>query len=165
MAVTFAQITQVRLALADPAGYITISQVADASSLPTTPTPQTVYKVLSTTYYMATIKTSGAVPGDYKVKELYLSDATIGAYITSAGSVAAALPSLIQLIIAQIASKRLLVKTGTGAENKEYTSLSALLAFYNDLYKKLTANNNSAALNTTGKWYTTHDPEIAGGEL
>ena len=162
---TFTEITQVRLALADPAGFITISQVTNVSDLPTTPTPQTVYKVLNTTAYMATIKTSGAVPGDYKVKELYLSDATIGTHITAAGSVSAALPGLVQLIIAQLVSKRLLVKTETGAESKEYTGLETLLAFYNDLYKKLTANSNSAALNTTGKWYKTHSPEIAGGEV
>jgi hypothetical protein len=163
--VTFTEITQVRQALADPAGFITISQVTNVSDLPTTPTPQTVYKVLSTTAYMATIKTSGAVPGDYKIKELYLSDATIGTHITTAGSVSAALPGLIQLIIAQLAAKRLLVRTETGAESKEYTSLSTLLTFYNDLYKKLTANNNSVTLNTTGKWYKTHCPTIAGGEL
>jgi hypothetical protein len=162
---TFTEITQVRLALADPAGFITISQVTNLSDLPTTPTPQTVYKVLSTTAYMATIKTSGAVPSDYKAKELYLSDATISTYITSAGSVIAALPGLIQLIIAQLVSKRLLVKTGTGAESKEYTSLTTLLTFYDNSYKKLTANNNSATLNTTGKWYKTHSPTIAGGEV
>jgi hypothetical protein len=162
---TFTEIKKVRLTLADPAGFIDIVQVAAVANLPTSPAQQTLYNVVATGSYMATVKTSGAVPGDYKLKELFVSDSSISEAIATEGSVSAALPELIQLIIAQLAAKRLLVKTGTGAENKEYTSLSALLAFYNDLYKKLTANNNSVTLNTTGKWYKTHSPEIAGGEL
>ncbi|MGE5847228.1 MAG: hypothetical protein ACM34O_10920 [Ignavibacteria bacterium] len=162
---TFTEIKKIRLTLADPAGFINIIQVATSADLPTAPAQQTLYNIINTGGYVATTKTSGAVIADYKLKELYLSDSSINEEVTAAGSVSAALPALVQLIIAQLAAKRLLVRTGTGAESKEYTTLGGLLAFYNDLYKKLTANNNSVALNTTGKWYKTHSPEIAGGEI
>ena len=162
---TFTEIKKVRITLADPAGFIDIIQVSTTANLPTTPAQQTLYNVVSAGSYVATIKTSGAVPADYKQKELYLSDDSIDEEILNKGSVIAALPSLIQLIIAQLAAKRLLTKTTTGAESKDYTSLGVLLAFYNDLYKKLTANSNSVNLNTTSKWYKTRNPEIAGGEI
>jgi hypothetical protein len=162
---TFAEIKRTRISLADPSGFINIVQVATTANLPATPGQQTLYNIINTGAYMATIKTSGATISDYKIKNLYLSDTVISEYITLHHTVEGSLPYLILLIISQLADKKLLKSTGTGAESKTYTGLLELITFYEKLYNKYNSINSNGAHNATQKTYRMHIPRVCGGDV
>jgi hypothetical protein len=155
---TFSEIKEVRLKIDDPSGFINL---VNASSLPTTPAPQTAYRVSGIYYYT---EESPAVLGAYEILELEISDDLISEWI-AAKNIAYAVYQGIKRIIFRLGKKMLMQKNKTGAESVEYTSLVDMLKYYKDLLKdakddyELTQNNNS------GRWTTSEAPEIAGGNI
>ncbi|GAF70225.1 unnamed protein product, partial [marine sediment metagenome] len=86
---TRAQITDLRLLVNDPPGFVTITEVANAIALPATPAQGTCYYQTDVARYKATEKESGAVAADYESQRIQVSDSIIGDLIDELGADAA----------------------------------------------------------------------------
>lgn len=158
---TFAEITEVRLAIDDPHGFVTLTQVADVASLPAVPTQQTVYKVTATGSYMFTELESGATAADYDIAELRVSDVSIATWI-DANDVATAIRKSILYIIAKLARELQLQQSTNGADSKTYQDLSKLLAFYEKLRTLYGEDEKKDENTSTGVYARSHRPYVEG---
>lgn len=152
---TFTQIKTVRLQIADPANVINILQV---SSLPVTPAQQTAYYVTSTQFYMIH---DGAA---YVQAELRVSDEYLGTLIDTYG-VALAVCRAYRMILAQLGNQLMLIRTQSGAESTQYQDLLKVMDYYRQMKEDCDEQNNKDNLNSTGRFYQTEQPDIAGGNL
>jgi len=161
---TRAQIIELRIRIADPAGVIGIIDVADPSTLPAVPAQQTAYYVTSTGFYMTCELLSGATPGDYVQAPLRISDTYLAAMIDSVG-LARAICNSFAMIKTQLGNQLVLVKNTSGAESAEYTKLLEMYSYYKQLERDCKDSNDETNLNSTGRMYKSQQPEIAGGNL
>jgi hypothetical protein len=161
---TTTQIHTLRIDTSDPPDIIQITIVATFTALPSSPTPQTAYYISDSGIYVATEKESDAIPDDYEVLELFLSDARIGSLIDSFGADKAVYKA-VKLISTKLANKLIIVKNKAGAESIEYIKLLDLWDYYDKIAKSIKDEINDSNLNSTGRWGTSTQPEIAGGNL
>jgi len=161
---TEVQIFDLRLKIADPAGFIAFISVANAAALPATPASQTAYKQLDTGEYKSTTLTTGATSTDYTVEELRISDTKIGNLIDTYGEDSAVCRA-IKNIIAQLGNEMMIKKNDAGADSTEYTSLKDMLDFYKNLLSICSETASSDAGTNTGRYFTTNIPDVAGGNL
>lgn len=162
--VSITQIQALRIEISDPPGIIQIISVTTSVELPTSPTPQTAYYIIDTGIYVTTELETGASPDKYNVVELYLSDARIGVLINYYG-VDKAIYKALLLISSKLASKLLIVKNSTGSESVEYIKLLDLYKYYKNIIADFKEEEKEKNLNTTGRYGTMKQPEIAGGNL
>lgn len=155
---TFNQIKSVRLRIADPANVINIIQVATPDALPDTPAQQTAYQVQSTGYYMVH---DGAA---YVQAELRVSDEYIITLIDTYGT-ELAICRAYQMIIAQLGNQLTLVRNQSGAESAQYVALKEALDYYRQVKQDCDDQYDSDNSNSTGRFYRSRQPRIAGGNL
>jgi hypothetical protein len=161
---TKTQIQTLRIDTSDPPDIIQITTVATSTALPNSPTPQTAYYITDSGIYVSTEKESDANPGDYEVLELFLSDSRISTLIDSYGADLAVYKAVV-LISTKLANKLIIVKNKTGAESVEYIKLLDLWDYYDKIAKSFKKELNDKNSNSSGKWGTSTQPEIAGGNL
>lgn len=161
---TFSQIKEVRLRIDDPAGYQDILELASAVDLPATPAPYTAYKLSDTGAYVATDLESGAIEADYERQELRVSDSRISDWIDDY-SVDQAECKALSAIATRLGSEVRLRRVSGGAETTEWTALKDLYIYYKALSNECKERNRKSQGNSTGRYGTSDQPEIAGGEL
>jgi hypothetical protein len=161
---TFAEIRTVRLAIGDPAGVIEVAQVADPAALPLDPGQQAAYMVQSTGRYMVTDKETGAVPADYATVDLLISDLQISQLVAAYG-VDLAPCKAYGVIAARLWGRLQVVRTNSGAESTEYTSLDVTYRYYKALAADCKAEQDSINLNSTGRMGRTRQPQVGGGNI
>jgi len=153
-------ITELRLRIKDPLGVIAIVSVADATArlAVTSPARQTTYKQLDTGDYWIYDADLAA----WEAVNVLLSDTRLGLLIDLYG-VVEAIPHVYKEIVRELGPRLSIVRTADGAGSTEYTNL---LAMY-DYYKKLTSEAEEEAAvdagTSTGRYFRTHRPHIAGG--
>jgi len=161
---TFAQIKSIRISIDDPSGFQDIIEVSTSSLLPSVPAPYSSYKIVDTGKYVSTAIESGATENDYNLLSLRVSDSNIESWIDDY-SVAQAKCKAIEAIIFRIGNELMLKKASVGAEDIEYSALKDMLSYYKSLLDMCKSDYNSDQLNNTGRYGTTEQPEIAGGEI
>lgn len=161
---TIIQIQTLRIEISDPPDVIQILAVATLADLPTEPEPQTAYYITDTKIYVTTEKAASAIPSDYNVTELFLSDARLGILFDSYGADKSIYKAIV-LISSKLASKLMTVKNTTGSESIEYIKLLDLYKYYENLVNTFKAEEKEKSLNNTGRFCTMKQPEIAGGNL
>jgi hypothetical protein len=161
---TFNEIKAVRLLIADPSNVINIISVATPADLPASPAKQTAYYVQSIGYYMRCDLSSGATSSDYYQIELNINDTLLGDLIDAYGSEIAVCKSY-RWIIAQLGNKLLMIKNSTGAESAEYSKINDMLKYYKQVQKDCEDENRNLNNNSTGRFYRSKPPVIAGGNI
>lgn len=154
------QIHALRIDISDPPDIINIESVATSGDLPEIPEPQTAYYIIDTAKYVQTEKTSEAVLSDYLPVELFLSDSKLNGLINTFGF-DVAIYKAIKLISSKLGSKLLMVRNQNGAESVEYVRLKELY----DYYKALVADFKEETSASSGRYVSTTNPTIAGGNL
>lgn len=157
---TTSQIHALRIDITDPAEIIQIISVATAANLPATPKPQAGYYIIASAKYVYTEKTTGAVPGDYKNLELFLSDSKLNALLNTYGH-SVAIYKALKLIASKIWSRCLTIRNTDGATSTEYVRLKELY----DYYKSLVSDFKEETTAGSGRYCTTKNPTIAGGNI
>lgn len=161
---TWEQIKNLRLKINDPSDIIDIIAVANLEALPETPVFQTAYYVQSTGSYVKTDIESEASADDYDLIELDLSDARLNILIDEYGESLAVCKSY--RAIATKLGKRVVMKSNTtGTERVEYTTLKEMYNYYKSLADDCESQYNSNSNNSTGRFCSTKNPEIAGGNI
>ncbi len=158
------QIFEIRLRISDPPGFISFLEIALLESLPAVPANQTCYYVDETLNYYSTEKTSGALPANYTVEALRVSDTRLSNWIDLYGLDGATCQA-IKAIISQIGQELQIKKNATGADSVEYQALADTIAFYKDLLSLCSEQKKSNANNNSGKMGGSAAPVIAGGDL
>ena len=153
-----------RLAIHDPSLVIDLETVATTDLLPALPARQTAYRVESRGAYVIAEWTSPAVLLGYVDLELRLSDGRIEAWIGEYGVDEARCYAL-RDITRSLWHEASLQKTTTGAESSEFAALLDVYKFYRGLAADCEKETRVDADNSTGKLFTTAQPEIAGGNL
>jgi hypothetical protein len=162
---TTTQLFSTRLRIKDPMGFIAFVEVAATSNLPAAPQSQTAYLVTANGNYYSTTVTAGAIETDYSIEDLRISDVALGLLIDTYGEDSAtcrALSSIKQTIVNEMLYLR---KNTTGADTTEYQDLKTILAVYNDLIADCKEIKKSNENNNSGRWTTTKQPTIGGGNL
>ena len=158
------EIFEVRLRINDPPGFIDFEAVANSAALPSSPSPQTAYKLEDTGAYVSTDKTSGATESDYEIETLRISDVRISGWI-DAGGIDYATCKALSNIIQQLGAELRIKKSNAGAEDLEWNSLKDTYEYYKGLYEQCKDNTQSNNNNSTGKWGGSKQPETAGGNI
>lgn len=161
---TITQIHNLRLLISDPPDIIQITIVANMAALPLAPTPQTAYYVTDLGVYVQTELTTGATAADYSASELFLSDARLGSIIDLYG-VNKAPNKAIVLIASKLASRLQIVRNTSGTDSTEYIKLLDLYKYYKSVADDFKEEEKDLDGNSTGRWGTSDQPEIAGGSL
>lgn len=161
---TFAQIAEVRVRIDDPPGYQAFSEVANAAALPATPAPYTAYRLQDTGEYKATENESGATSDDYERLDIRVSDTNIETWI-DAVSVDYAECKSYDAIKTRIGAELKLIRAKGGAEDIQWQSLIDTYNYYKTLSDECKDRNKTDAGNSTGRYGTSDQPEIAGGEI
>ena len=161
---TFAQIAEIRIRIDDPSGYQAFAEVANAAALPATPAPYTAYKLLDTGAYVATELESGATASDYDRQDLLVSDDRIDAWIDTY-SVDQAECKALQAMQSRIGNELTLKRVSVGTEDITYVELLNKYNYYKFLSDACKENYNKTQNNSTGRYGTSDQPEVAGGEI
>lgn len=161
---TFAQVKEIRLRIDDPAGFQDFVEVANEAALPATPAPYTAYKLTDTGAYVATELESGAVAADYVRHDIRVSDDRIEAWI-DAYSVDQAECRALQAMQSRIGNELTLKRASVGTEDITYTNLIELYNYYKALSDQCKEKYNETQNNSTGRYGTSTQPEVAGGEI
>lgn len=146
---TFAQLKEIRLLISDPPDVVDIVQ----SAVPGNPAPQTAY-LYSNIYY----------DGDSEVLEIQVNDTRLGSWYDSYGTNGAVVRALKQ-ILRRLGSQLPLVRSDSGAESVQYTSLKDKYDFYRALLNDAIDDYEDENTNSTGIWMGSASQEIAGGNL
>lgn len=157
---TRAQIVELRLTVNDPVNYINIVDVATIASLPASPEAFTAYHVAENGGYYSTILATGAVPGDYTLQNIIMSDARISAIIDTSG-IAGAEIAFYRMAVRKLGAQLVLVKNTDGAESSEYQRIDSMVLYY----KSLIGDVESVVGANTGRWFVTNTPAIGGGNV
>lgn len=140
----------VRLRISDPTGFI---RIVEATEFPTTPLSQTLYLIDGDYYSTATT-----------IETLRVSDERIENWITLNDEDYATCQA-IKAILPQIGAEIGIVRSGTGAESTEYTTLIDTYNYYKSLLADCTAEKKSNDNNNSGRWGGSKAVEIGGGNL
>lgn len=161
---TVTEIISVRITINDPP-CIAIAVVADKAALPTDPEPQTVYRATDTGRYWET-DSNPAVEANYTNPKLYLADTTISSLFDDHGHDKASY-KCIRLIMAKLGKELQIVRTSSGTESTEYTSLRDTYQYYKDLLKEFAIEKDENTDSGTGQWLRTRSQRrhVAGGLL
>ena len=143
-------IFDVRLRISDPPGFISLES---AVAFPASPANQTAYLIGSDYYSTATV-----------IETLRVSDVRIQAWITLVDEDYAVCQS-IKAILPQLGAELGLVRSGTGAESTEYTTLIDTYNYYKSLLAELTEEKKSNDNNNSGRIGGSYAVEIGGGNL
>lgn len=159
---TRTQITDLRLLVNDPPGFVAITEVVNAAVLPAAPTQETCYYLIDTARYVATEKESGAVAADYTTQRIRVSDSSISDLIDDLGADAARC-RILRLITTKLGADMQLASTSMGGDTASYTSLQQMYRYYQGLAEDCEGQVASDADNSTGRVGNMESPEIAGG--
>ena len=143
-------IFDVRLRISDPAGVI---RIESATVFPATPKKQTAYLIGGDYYITAT-----------KILDLRVSDERIQNWINLKNEDYAVIQS-IKAILPQLGAELGLVRSGTGAESTEYTTLIDTYNYYKSLLAELSEDKKSNDNNNSGRFGSSVQPLIAGGNI
>lgn len=158
----FEKIVQVRIAINNP-NVIAILSVADFSSLPASPAPQTAYYTEDKGYYYITDEESPE-SSDWEIAELYISDATILTIINNIG-IDKAPCRIFSLLARKLGNESRLIRTTSGSESAEYNRILDIYNYYKGLSDDCTAQYNADNDNNSGRIGQMTQPTIAGGNL
>jgi hypothetical protein len=161
---TFTEIKELRLEISDPINVIDLLEVATSADLPDEPAQQAAYKVISSGVYVVTDKTSGAVPGDYEVIPLRISDARLAAWLDSLTYYQSKVQA-IKAIISRLHNEYSLLKTQAGAEATEWNRILDILSFYKELLIIAQEEEAADSGTNTGRYSRTRNSRIAGGNV
>lgn len=161
---TSTQIFEIRIRINDPAGYQEITEVANEAALPATPAPYTAYKLADTGAYMASDDEAGASDPDYDRLEINISDSRISDFIDTYGLDEAECRAL-AVIATRLGAQMRLKRVQGGSENTEFTALKELYNYYKALSQDCKEKQRKNDNNNTGRYGTSDQPEIAGGEV
>ena len=156
---TVSDIIQLRLEISDPADVISIEDIADKTELPSTPEPQTAYRVEGV--YYSTDKTEGATEADYEPLELQLSDTMLYRLLEIGNAPCRALT----MISRRLGGALRIVRSQSGAESTEYAQAYDLYLYYKALAEDCKEQAKSDAGVNTGRYGLTKEVYIAGGDL
>ncbi len=161
---SFTAIKELRLKISDPAGVfdkiIDIISVANVGSLPSSPARQTAYFKADNNEYIAYDFDLSAWSDPLKLK---ISDERLGNLIDLWGDAAAA--KAIRAILSSIGQDIQIVRTTKGADSTEYTTLKDTYEYYKNLIEEFKDEQKEEAGVSTGRYFTTHRPRIAGGRV
>ena len=160
---SFAEITEARLKLKDPAGPIQFAEVANFAAIPSTPVFQTGYRATDTGYYYVALDSPPVTLIDEPVA-LAVSDDRLSEMIDTYG-VDEAVCKAIYDVMASIGQQLTVAKDSTGVESVEYTALKDQMAYLRDLRRQCKEQNAESSGSNTGRYATTTAVEIAGGDL
>jgi hypothetical protein len=161
---TFEQIAEVRLRVNDPDGFQSFEEKANAAALPETPDPYTAYKLTDTGAYVSTSVESGAVAADYSRLQLRVSDSRISSWIDTY-SVDQAECKALDAIATRLGAELRIKRAEAGAESTEWIDLQKLYQYYVSLSSQCKERYNQSQGNSTGRYGTSDQPQIAGGEI
>lgn len=157
---TFDKIKEVRIRIDDPYGVIEIESVATIEDLPEAPGPYTIYKVESSGAYVT--KYEGA--DSYTTLTLYLSDYRLEQWIDTNGLDYAECRGL-QAIAAKVGAEVRIKRIQAGAESTEYQSIMDLYRYYKSVAEDCEKRRSKDSGVNSGRYGSTTQPEIAGGNL
>lgn len=158
---TFEEIKEVRLRIDDPVGFINIEEVA---ALQAVSSPQTAYKLTTDSNYYSTDKLTGAVPADYEILELLVSDTRISLWIDE-GDIDSATCRALKQIINKLGKELQLVRITAGADTTQYTALKDTYEYYKGILADCKDVKRTNDNNSTGRIGCMIVPEVAGGEI
>jgi hypothetical protein len=161
---TRTEITNLRLLVNDPPGFVLIAEVANLAALPADPTQQTCYYLQDAERYVSTHKETGAVPDDYETQRIRISDAKISSLVDALGADSARC-RVLRLIATKLGADMQLASTAMGGDETGYTSLRQMHEYYRRLAEDCEAAISEDAFNASGRVGHTPDPQIAGGLL
>lgn len=161
---TRAQIIEVRVRINDPEGYESITDVADSDALPAIPAPYTTYYLTDTGAYVATDLTSGATASDYDRLDIRVSDSRITSWIDTY-SVDQAECRALSAIATRLGGEFRIMRSRGGAEETEWTALRDAYQYYRSLADECSKRHQKDDNKLTGRYGTSDQPEIAGGEV
>lgn len=141
----------VRLRISDPSGFI---RLETAVTFPVSPLKQTAY-LLPDGYYYDTATTT---------VDLRISDERIQNWIDLKDEDYATCQA-IKAILPQLGAEIGIVRSTTGAESTEYSTLIDTYNYYKSLLADCTSEKKSNENNNSGRWGGSKAVEIAGGNL
>lgn len=145
---TFAQIKEIRLLISDPPDVVDIKESA----------------VVSTTKQIAYLVSGVYRDEDNNILEIQVNDTRLGSWYDSYGTSGAVVRALKQ-ILRRLGSQLPLVRSDSGAESVQYTSLKEKYAYYKALLDDAVDDYEEENTNSTGIWMGSASQEIAGGNL
>lgn len=158
---TWADVKELRLKVSDPSGVIDLVQVANAAALPATPARQTAYYKIDVAEY---------VTYDFELAEwgdplrLRISDERLENLIDLWG-VAGSVAKVIRAIMATIGQDIQVARITKGADSTEYTTLKDTYEYYKMLIDEFNTEAAEDAGVSTGRYFVTKAPSIAGGDV
>lgn len=161
---TRTEITDLRLLVNDPPGFVLITESATAITLPSTPAQQTCYYLVDKKKYLSTHKETGAVAADYDTQRIRISDAKISDLIDDLGADKARC-RVLRLIATKLGADMQLASTSMGGDQSAFTSLRQMHEYYRRLAEDCEAVIAEDSDNVSGRVGHTADPQIAGGLL
>ena len=157
---SFDDIKALRLKISDPSGVIDILSVASVSALPASPLRQTAYLKADISEYVRYDFDLLA----WDVLPLKISDERLGALIDLWG-VSDSTPKAIRAIMATLGQEMQLKRITMGADSTEYLTLKDAYDFYKMLINEYMVESAEESGSTTGRYFRTRQPRIAGGHV
>jgi hypothetical protein len=157
MAEVWNSLKEVRLRVRDPAGVISLEHVANAAALPITPLRQTGYRTDDSGNYQVYNTDLSA----WEKRDLSISDERLNNFIDLYGLDGATVRA-INAITSGLIEKLQVVKFDSGAESTQYQTLNDTIAFYRELKKAYTEEEQEVAGVSTGRIVKTCKPVIGG---
>lgn len=140
----------VRLRISDPSGFI---RLETAVTFPVSPLKQTAYLIDGDYYSTAT-----------NILDLRISDERIQNWIDLKDEDYATCQA-IKAILPQLGAEIGIVRSTTGAESTEYSTLIDTYNYYKSLLADCTSEKKSNENNNSGRWGGSKAVEIAGGNI
>lgn len=161
---TIDEIIQLRIALKDPSGIISIEKIADESLLPVTEKPQTLFYDEAKAIYWVPVR--GSNPAKHEIARLTLGDVQIAQAIDDVG-VKRAECRLLELMARELGAQMMVVKSQVGSDMTQVQSIDSMYKYYKamadgcrDMADEDEEQDTSGG---SGGLRRMKQPEIAGG--
>jgi len=158
---TWSDVKELRLKVSDPAGVIDILSVANTAALPSSPARQTAYYKEDSGEYV-TYDFDLAAWNDPCI--LRISDDRLENLIDLYG-VAGSAPKVIRAILASLGQEIQIARLTKGADSTEYTTLKDTYEYYQMLIAEFNTELAEESGSSTGRYFRTRKPIIAGGDI
>lgn len=152
---TNAQIFEMRLSLKDPAGFISIIEVADEAARPASPIAQTLYFITAINEYHAFEE------GEWARQDVEMGNDRVGLFIDLYG-VAKARYYIVKEYIRSLGQKLYLAQHDNGSESFTFQSITAMLTFYKGILADLNEEIAIEAGANTGRYVRTKRQRVGG---
>ncbi len=160
---TIDEIIQLRIALKDPSGIISIEKITDESLLPVTEKPQTIFYDEMKKIYREVVR--GSDPLTYRIVKLKLGDAQIARAIDEVGAKKAEC-RLLELMARELGSRMLIIKSQVGSDMTQVQSIDSMYKYYRamaDGCRDMLDDDEQTPGGGSGGMRRMKQPEIAGG--